>query len=52
MPLSGDVAFIGEAVRNAAILAKESFGKTEKTYELFFEDDQSDSKKQFQLLEN
>ena len=45
LPLSGDVAFIGEAAKNAAILAKESFGKTEKTYELFFEDDQSDSKK-------
>lgn len=45
LPLSGDAAFIGEAARNAAILAKESFGKTKKTYELIFEDDQGDSKK-------
>ena len=45
LPLSGDAAFIGEAAKNSAILAKESFGKTEKTYELIFEDDQADSKK-------
>lgn len=45
LPLTGDAAFIGEAARNAAILAKESFGKTRKNYELVFEDDQGDSKK-------
>lgn len=45
LPLSGDAAFIGESVKNSAILAKEGFGKTKKTYELIFEDDQADSKK-------
>ena len=45
LPLSGDAAFIGEAAKNSAILAKESFGKTKNTYELIFEDDQIDSKK-------
>ena len=45
LPLSGDAAFIGEAAKNSAILAKESFGKTKNTYELIFEDDQADSKK-------
>lgn len=45
LPLTGDAAFIGEAAKNSAILAKESFGKTEKTYELIFEDDQGDSKR-------
>ena len=28
LPLGGDAAFIGEAAKNSAILAKESFGKT------------------------
>ena len=45
LPLSGTAALIGEAARNSAILAKESFGKTKNTYELIFEDDQIDSKK-------
>ena len=45
LPLSGDAAFIGEAAKNSAILAKESFGKTKNNYELVFEDDQADSKK-------
>ena len=45
LPLSGDASFIGEAAKNSAILAKESFGKTKNTYELVFEDDQADSKK-------
>jgi len=45
LPLTGDAAFIGEAAKNSAILAKESFGKTKNTYELVFEDDQADSKK-------
>jgi len=45
LPLTGDAAFIGDAAKNSAILAKESFGKTKNTYELIFEDDQADSKK-------
>jgi len=45
LPLTGDAAFIGEAAKNSATLAKESFGKTKNTYELVFEDDQADSKK-------
>ena len=45
LPLSGTAALIGEAAKNSAILAKESFGKTKNTYELIFEDDQIDSKK-------
>ncbi|OGZ26228.1 MAG: hypothetical protein A3F95_00090 [Candidatus Nealsonbacteria bacterium RIFCSPLOWO2_12_FULL_39_31] len=45
LPLTGDASFIGEAAKNSAILAKESFGKTKNTYELVFEDDQADSKK-------
>jgi len=45
LPLSGDAAFIGEAAKNSAILAKEGFKETKNDYELIFEDDQADSKK-------
>lgn len=44
MPLSGDVAFLGEGVRDAMVLAKENLVDTRYNYELIFEDDQSDSK--------
>lgn len=43
-PLSGDVAFLGEGVRDAMTLAKENLGDTRYNYELIFEDDQSDPK--------
>lgn len=45
LPLTGDAASIGQAAKNAAIMAKENFGKTKNNYELIFEDDQADSKK-------
>ncbi|MEW6602244.1 MAG: ABC transporter substrate-binding protein [Nitrospirota bacterium] len=44
IPLTGDIAFIGEGMRDAAILAKEEMGKTKYNYELLFEDDKLDPK--------
>jgi len=43
-PLSGDIAFLGEGVRDAMILANEKLGDTQYNYELIFEDDQADPK--------
>jgi len=43
-PLTGDLAFIGEGIRDSILLAKENLGDTQYTYELIFEDDQLDSK--------
>ncbi len=44
IPLTGDIAFIGEGMRDAALLAKEEMGKTKYNYELLFEDDKLDPK--------
>jgi len=44
IPLTGDIAFIGEGMRDAAILAKEEMGNTKHSYELLFEDDKLDPK--------
>jgi branched-chain amino acid transport system substrate-binding protein len=43
-PLTGDLAFIGEGIRDAMVLAQENSKNTKYTYELIFEDDQLDSK--------
>ena len=43
IPLSGDVAFLGEGVRDAMLLAKENLGYTKYNYEIIFEDDQFNS---------
>jgi len=45
LPLSGDLAFIGEPAKKGAELALEQFKNTKHKYELVFEDDQYDSKK-------
>ncbi|MEI7480053.1 MAG: ABC transporter substrate-binding protein [bacterium] len=45
LPLSGDLAFIGEPAKKGAELALEQFKNTKRKYELVFEDDQYDSKK-------
>jgi len=44
-PLTGDLAFIGEGLRDAILLAKDSLGDTRYTYEVIFEDDQLDPKR-------
>jgi branched-chain amino acid transport system substrate-binding protein len=44
IPLTGNIAFIGEGMRDAAILGKEDMGKTKHNYELLFEDDKLDPK--------
>jgi len=43
-PMTGDLAFLGEGIRDAMLLAKENLGSTRYTYKLIFEDDQMDSK--------
>lgn len=45
VPLSGDLAFLGEGIRTALNLALEDLGQTTYNYELVFEDDQMDPKK-------
>lgn len=45
LPLSGDLAFIGEPAKRGAEMALESFKETKHKYELIFEDDQFDGKK-------
>jgi branched-chain amino acid transport system substrate-binding protein len=45
LPLSGDLAFIGEPARYGAEMALASFTNTKHKYELIFEDDQFDGKK-------
>ncbi len=44
VPLSGNLGFIGEGMRDAAILGKEEMGATKHNYELLFEDDKLDPK--------
>ncbi|MEW6602237.1 MAG: ABC transporter substrate-binding protein [Nitrospirota bacterium] len=45
VPLSGPVAYIGEAMKNSLILAKEQIGTTSRfDYDLIIEDDQLDLK--------
>lgn len=43
-PMTGDLAFIGEGIKDATLLTKENLGNTRYSYELIFEDDQMDSK--------
>ncbi len=43
-PMSGNLAFLGEGIRDAMLLAQQDLGNTQYTYELIFEDDQLDSK--------
>ena len=45
LPLSGDLAFIGEPAKRGAEMALENFKDTKHKYELIFEDDQFDGKK-------
>ncbi len=44
-PLSGNMASLGEGVRNGVLLAYDSIKNTHYKYELIFEDDQLDPKK-------
>ncbi len=44
LPLTGRIAFIGEGMRNAALMAREQLGNTRYNYEIIFEDDQLDPK--------
>ncbi len=44
IPLTGDIAFIGEGMRDAALLAKKELGETKYNYEILFEDDKLDPK--------
>lgn len=43
-PMTGDLAFLGEGIRDAMLLAKQDLKSTQYNYELIFEDDQLDSK--------
>ncbi|MBI5055113.1 MAG: ABC transporter substrate-binding protein [Nitrospirae bacterium] len=43
-PLTGNLAFMGEGLKNAIIMAKEQLGDTKYNYELIFEDDQLNPK--------
>jgi len=43
-PLSGSVAFMGEGLRDAILMAKDDLGKTKHKYEIIFEDGQVNSK--------
>jgi len=43
-PLTGDLAFMGEGIRDAILIAKENLGDTKNKYEVIFEDDQLDAK--------
>lgn len=43
-PLSGDYAFIGEAMKNALLMAKDEHSGDKYNYELIFEDSQNESK--------
>ncbi|MFA6131921.1 MAG: ABC transporter substrate-binding protein [Patescibacteria group bacterium] len=43
-PMTGDLAFMGEGIRDAILLAKENMSSTKYTYEVIFEDDQLDPK--------
>jgi branched-chain amino acid transport system substrate-binding protein len=39
-PMTGDLAFMGEGIRDAILLAKENLGDVRYTYDIIFEDDQ------------
>ncbi len=43
-PLTGNVGFVGEGMKNAMLLAKERLGDTKYNYEFIFEDSQFDPK--------
>ena len=43
-PLSGSVAFMGEGLRDAILMAKDDLGKTKHKYEIIFEDGQLNPK--------
>ena len=45
LPLSGNLAFLGESAKQGAELALEKYGDSKNKYELIFEDDQFDAKK-------
>ncbi|MEI8339823.1 MAG: ABC transporter substrate-binding protein [bacterium] len=45
LPLSGNLAFLGESAKNSANLALSDYGITKNDYQLVFEDDQFDGKK-------
>ena len=45
LPLSGNLAFLGESAKQGAELALENYAGTKNKYELIFEDDQFDAKK-------
>ena len=44
VPMTGNLAFLGEGIRDAMLLAKQDLGSTQYAYELIFEDDQLDPK--------
>jgi len=44
-PLTGNLAFMGEGLKDAILLAKENLSDTRYNYEVIFEDDQLDPKK-------
>jgi len=43
-PMTGNLAFMGEGLRDTILLAKENMGSTRYAYEVIFEDDQLDPK--------
>ncbi|MEW6585523.1 MAG: ABC transporter substrate-binding protein, partial [Nitrospirota bacterium] len=43
-PMTGDVGFVGEGMKNAMLLAKEKLGETKYNYDFVFEDDKLDAK--------
>ncbi|MDA3836870.1 MAG: ABC transporter substrate-binding protein [Nanoarchaeota archaeon] len=45
IPLTGDVGFLGEGIRDAMVLAKEQLGNTKYEYEIIFEDNSFDTTK-------
>jgi len=45
LPLSGDIAFLGESLRDGLLLAQSEAVNTRYTYRLIFEDDQFDAKR-------
>ncbi len=43
-PMTGDLAFMGEGIRDAILIAKDNLSNTNNKYEVIFEDDQLDAK--------
>lgn len=43
-PFTGDLAFLGDGLRNAILVAEENLGSTRHKYEILFEDDRFDPK--------